>query len=76
MDFVSDGARSAWLQRDLLCVRMVARILTPASKLATAGGLRERTERPVLRALYLGSTGWMRIRVRSQGLVAELASVN
>ena len=39
----SDLARSASPQRDLVCALIVARILTPASKLATARGLHEQT---------------------------------
>lgn len=39
----SDLARSASPERDLVCALIVARILTPASKLATARGLHEQT---------------------------------
>src|SRR5215469_5620781 len=39
----SDLARSASPQRDLVCALIVARILAPASKLATARGLQEQT---------------------------------
>jgi transposase len=39
----SDLARSACPERDLVCALIVARILTPASKLATARGLHEQT---------------------------------
>jgi hypothetical protein len=39
----SDLARSACPQRDLVCALIVARILSPASKLATARGLHEQT---------------------------------
>lgn len=43
MGLESDLARSASPERDLVCALMVARILTPASKLATARGLHEQT---------------------------------
>jgi len=39
----SDLARAASPERDLVCALIVARILTPASKLATARGLQEQT---------------------------------
>jgi transposase len=39
----SDLARSASPERDLVCALIVARILAPASKLATARGLHEQT---------------------------------
>lgn len=39
----SDLARAASPERDLVCALIVARILTPASKLATARGLHEQT---------------------------------
>jgi len=39
----SDVARAASAERDLVCALVVARILTPASKLATARGLHEQT---------------------------------
>ena len=39
----SDLARSACAERDLVCALLVARILAPASKLATARGLHEQT---------------------------------
>lgn len=39
----SDLARSACPERDLVCAMIVARILSPASKLATARGLHEQT---------------------------------
>jgi hypothetical protein len=39
----SDLARTACTERDLVCALIVARILAPASKLATARGLHEQT---------------------------------
>lgn len=47
----SDLARSASSERDLVCGLIVARILTPASKLATARGLHEQTAWSSLGAL-------------------------
>jgi transposase len=46
-----DLARSASPERDLVCALIVARILTPASKLATARGLHEQTASSSLGAL-------------------------
>jgi transposase len=47
----SDLARAASPERDLVCALIVARILTPASKLATARGLHEQTASSSLGAL-------------------------
>ena len=47
----SDLARSASPERDLVCALIVARILSPASKLATARGLHEQTATSSLGAL-------------------------
>jgi transposase len=47
----SDLARSACPERDLVCALIVARILAPASKLATARGLHEQTASSSLGAL-------------------------
>jgi transposase len=47
----SDLARSASPERDLVCALIVARILAPASKLATARGLHEQTASSSLGAL-------------------------
>ena len=47
----SDLARSACPERDLVCAMIVARILAPASKLATARGLNEQTASSSLGAL-------------------------
>src|SRR6516225_8865710 len=47
----SDLARSASPERDLVCALIVARILRPASKLATARGLHEQTATSSLGAL-------------------------
>lgn len=47
----SDLTRSASSERDLVCGLIVARILTPASKLATARGLHEQTAWSSLGAL-------------------------
>ena len=47
----SDLARSACPERDLVCAMIVARILAPASKLATARGLHEQTASSSLGAL-------------------------
>lgn len=47
----SDLARAPSPQRDLVCALIVARILTPASKLATARGLHEQTASSSLGAL-------------------------
>jgi transposase len=47
----SDLARAASPERDLICALIVARILAPASKLATARGLREQTASSSLGAL-------------------------
>lgn len=47
----SDLARSASAERDLVCALIVARILSPASKLATARGLHEQTASSSLGAL-------------------------
>jgi transposase len=47
----SDLARAASAERDLVCALIVARILTPASKLATARGLHEQTASSSLGAL-------------------------
>ncbi|HEX2664852.1 MAG TPA: IS1634 family transposase, partial [Candidatus Acidoferrum sp.] len=47
----SDLARSACPERDLACAMIVARILFPASKLATARGLNEQTASSSLGAL-------------------------
>jgi transposase len=47
----SDLARSASPERDLVCALIVARILTPTSKLATARGLHEQTASSSLGAL-------------------------
>jgi transposase len=46
-----DLARSACLERDLVCALIVARILAPASKLATARGLDKQTAGSSLGAL-------------------------
>ena len=43
MGLESDLARASSPERDLVCALIVARILTPASKLATARGLHEQT---------------------------------
>ena len=47
----SDLARTACVERDLVCALIVARILAPASKLATARGLHEQTACSSLGAL-------------------------
>ena len=47
----SELARSACPERDLVCAMIVARILSPASKLATARGLNEQTASSSLGAL-------------------------
>jgi len=47
----SDLARAASPERDLVCALLVARILAPASKLATARGLHEQTASSSLGAL-------------------------
>lgn len=47
----ADLARAASPQRDLVCALIVARILAPASKLATARGLQEQTASSSLAAL-------------------------
>ena len=47
----SDLARAASPERDLVCALLVARILAPASKLATARGLQEQTASSSLGAL-------------------------
>jgi hypothetical protein len=47
----SDLARAASPERDLICALIVARILAPASKLATARGLHEQTASSSLGAL-------------------------
>src|SRR6516225_12421453 len=47
----SDLSRSAGPERDLVCAMIVARILFPASKLATARGLNEQTASSSLGAL-------------------------
>ena len=47
----SDLARTASAERDLICALVVARILAPASKLATARGLHEQTASSSLGAL-------------------------
>ena len=47
----SELARSACPERDLVCAMIVARILCPASKLATARGLNEQTASSSLGAL-------------------------
>jgi transposase len=47
----SDLARAASPERDLVCALIVARILTPGSKLATARGLHEQTASSSLGAL-------------------------
>jgi transposase len=47
----SDLSRSACPERDLVCAMIVARILCPASKLATARGLNEQTASSSLGAL-------------------------
>lgn len=47
----SELARSACPERDLVCALIVARILAPASKLATARGLHEQTASSSLGAL-------------------------
>ena len=47
----SDLARSACPERDLVCAMIVARILAPGSKLATARGLHEQTASSSLGAL-------------------------
>lgn len=47
----SDLARAACPERDLVCALILARILTPASKLATARGLHEQTASSSLGAL-------------------------
>jgi len=47
----SELARSACPERDLVCAMIVARILSPASKLATARGLHEQTASSSLGAL-------------------------
>lgn len=51
MGLESDLTRSASSERDLVCGLIVARILTPASKLATARGLHEQTAWSSLGAL-------------------------
>ena len=51
LGLASDLARSASPERDLVCALIVARILTPASKLATARGLHEQTACSSLGAL-------------------------
>ena len=47
----SELSRSACPERDLICARIVARILARASKLATARGLHEQTASSSLGAL-------------------------
>ena len=47
----SDLSRSACPERDLVCAMIVARILSPASKLATARGLHQQTASSSLGAL-------------------------
>jgi hypothetical protein len=47
----SDRARTACVERDLVCALMVARILAPVSKLATARGLHQQTAGSSLGAL-------------------------
>ncbi len=51
MGLESDLARAASPERDLVCALIVARILTPASKLATARGLHQQTASSSLGAL-------------------------
>lgn len=51
MGLEGDLARAASPQRDLVCALIVARILAPASKLATARGLHEQTASSSLAAL-------------------------